>query len=104
MTGRLSFPVLWSESGGRAVPGRLDLCDDHFCLDGGSRDEPRSLDVSIAEIADVRIGRRDGERLGGRSALVVELRDGSTITIAGFDRPGALHELLDQLRAAAGLG
>jgi len=103
MAGSLSVPVVWSEDGGPPLPGRLDLTADSLHLSGGSRDEPRTRTVALAEVAAVRIARGAHERLIDRAALVVELRDGRRISIAGIDRPGTLHELAERLQRGARL-
>jgi hypothetical protein len=98
MAGALSLPVVWSEDGGPASPGRLDLTADSLLFSGGSRDEPRTRTIALAEVAAVRIARGAGERLGERAALIVELRDGSRVSIADIHRPGTLHELAERLQ------
>jgi hypothetical protein len=103
MAGVLSVPVVWSEDGRPPLPGRLDLTAASLRLSGGSRDEPVTHTIALDEIVAVRIGRGAHERLAGRAALVVELRDGSRISIAGIDRPGTLHELAERLQRAAHL-
>jgi hypothetical protein len=98
----LSIPVLWAVDGGPHVAGRLDLYADRLHLDGGPHDDRRRLDIAAGEIAAVRIGRTDDERIGGRAALVVELRDGGAVSFTGFQTPGALHELAERLEAMSG--
>lgn len=98
MAAPLSLPVVWSESGGPASPGRLDLTADSLILTGGSRDEPRTRTIALAEIAVVRIARKADERLADRAALVIELLDGGRVSIADIHRPGTLHELAERLQ------
>jgi hypothetical protein len=100
----LSIPVLWAMGGGPHVAGRLDLYPDRLHLDGGSRDDRRTREIDGDEIAAVRIGRTDGERIGGRTVLVVELRDDSTVSFTGFQTLGTLHELAERLEALIGAG
>ena len=103
MPGVLSLPVVWSEDGGPVAPGRLDLSAVRLHLDGGYRDDRRTCEFALSEIAAVRIGRSGGERINGRQALMVELADGRTVSFAGVDRPGALHELAERLQRGSGL-
>ena len=104
MTPELSLPVLWSVDRGPHVAGRLDLYGDRLHLDGGSRDDRRTLDVVGGEIAAVRIAREGGERIGGRAVLLVELRGGSVVSVAGLQTLGTLHELAERIEAMSGAG
>jgi len=100
MRPELSLPVVWTDNGNAPLPGRLELTGRHLQLVGGSRSEDRSRELKVADIASTRLGRSADERIGGRMTLVLELRDGGTIRIAGFERPGAIRELADRLQAA----
>ncbi|HYA08545.1 MAG TPA: hypothetical protein VEG24_03085 [Gaiellaceae bacterium] len=100
----LSIPVLWAVDGGPHVAGRLDLYRDRLHLDGGPLEDRRTMEIEGDEIAAVRIGRTDNERIEGRVALVVELRDGSAVSFTGLHTLGTLHELAERLEAMAGAG
>jgi len=97
-----SLSVLWSEDGGPARPGRLDVSTEGVTLAGGSRVEPCQREIALAEIDSVRIGRRQHERLSGRAAVVVALRDGSAVSIASLSAAGTLRELAERLWALVG--
>src|SRR4051812_40881583 len=94
MTPELSIPVIWLENGGLPVAGRLDVHFDRLHLDGGSRAARATREVAFADIASAHIGRAGGERINGRPAMVIGLAAGGSISLIGFDRPGALAELL----------
>jgi hypothetical protein len=102
MRSDLSLPVLWSEDGATAFPGRLELSGGHLHLVGGSHGAERTRDVDVRDIASTRLGRTAAERIGARLTLVVELRDGESLRIAGYERPGAMRDLADRLHAAVG--
>ena len=87
----LSIPVIWLVDDGPPLAGRLDVRDDGLHLDGGSRGDRRRLDLPYAEIVSVRLGP---ERVNGRRAAVLALDDGRGVSLVGFDRPGALHDLV----------
>lgn len=97
MQPELSIPVIWTADGGVPHAGRLDVYDDRLHLDGGSRDRREQRDVRYDGIASARMGRENGDRIHGRTAVVLELRDGGRVSMAGFDRPGTLSELLHRI-------
>jgi hypothetical protein len=99
MRPELSLPVVWTEAEAPVLPGRLDLDGDVLRLVGGSREAEQSREVTLDEIESTRIGRTTAERLGGRPTLVLELRRGGPIRIAGFARLGALSEIAERLLA-----
>lgn len=96
----LSIPVIWVEDEGGPLAGRLDVTDAGLRLDGGSRERRRTRDLAYGDIASFRIGRRNGERLGGRQAVHLQLVGGSSVWLREFDRPGSLHELAERLERA----
>ncbi len=102
MRPEVSLPVVWTEDDGTANPGRLELAGIHLRLVGGSRDAEQVRELELREIVSTRLGRTPAERIGGRLTLVIELRNGGSMRIAGFERPGAIRELADQLQAALG--
>jgi hypothetical protein len=102
MAPALSIPVLWAVDGGPRVAGRLDLFADRLHLDGGPHDDRRTMEIDGSEIAAVRIGRTDDERIDGRVAIIVELRGGGRVSFAGFQTLGTLHELAERLEAMSG--
>jgi hypothetical protein len=93
----LSLPVIWSEGGGAPRPGRLDLSPRGLTLAGGSRVAPEQREIALGEIGVARIGRHARDRVGGRAALVLALRDGRTINVASLSTIGTLHELAERL-------
>ena len=102
MRPEVSLPVVWTEDDGKPQPGRLELAGPHLRLIGGSRDAEAVRELELREIAATRLGRTAEERIGGRLTLVLELRNGSSVRVAGFERPGAIRELADHLQVALG--
>lgn len=99
----LSLSVLWSEDGSPARPGRLDVSATGVTLAGGSRLQPEEREIPLQEIGSVRIGRRLHERLSGRAALVLALRNGGAVSIASLSAAGTLYEVAERLWALVGL-
>ena len=89
MEPELSVPVIWTEDGGAPFAGRIDLTALGVHLDGGSRDDRRTVDLPYTEIASVRIDRNRE----GRRAVVLALGAGGEISFTAFDRPGSVLEL-----------
>jgi hypothetical protein len=94
------YAAVWQD-GGPAMAGRIVLDASALTFEG--RQATRR--VAFTSIASSRLGRGTADRVGGRPALVIELRDGEIIRVATPEL-GALHELAEALqfreRAAAG--
>lgn len=99
MRPELSLPVVWTEDGTTLLPGRLELAGTTLRLVGGSHGNERTRELEIRDIAATRLGRSADERIGGRLTLVVELRGGGSVRVAGFEQPGAMRDLADRLHA-----
>ena len=102
-TPELSIPVIWTADSGAPLAGRLDVYADRLHLDGGSRDRREQRDVRFDEIASMRMGRDNGDRIHGRTALVLALDGGGTVAVASFDRPGTIAELQHRIEARMGV-
>jgi hypothetical protein len=96
----LSIPVIWVEDDSAPLAGRLDVTPAGLHLDGGSRETRRTRDLRFRQILSFRIGRGNGDRIGGRQAVVLQLEGGGSVSFVGFDRPGTLHELTERLERA----
>ena len=98
----MNYAVVWRENAGPLYAGRAELSTRALVLAGAA---PGGL-VSVRrllfeEIRQVRFGRSQAERLGGRTTLLLELDDGAT-KIAPLGGAGALHELADDLARQSG--
>ena len=99
MQPELSVPVIWVEDGAAPQAGRLDLFGDRLHFDGGIRERRKVRDIPFVDVASVRIGRTNGERINGRQSMVLALTGGATLSLAAFARPGTLLELAHRLEA-----
>lgn len=97
MRPQLSVPVIWIEDADAPLAGRIDLHADHVRLDGGARESRRTRDLLYSEILSVRVGRNGDDRIDGKRAVVLLLRDGHRVSLIGFDRPGSVLELAHRL-------
>jgi hypothetical protein len=93
----VSLPVVWTDDGTHLIPGALELSGTTLTLTGGSREREERRELDLADIASTRLARSHGERVAGRMTLVIELRAGGWIRVAGFERPGSVLELADRL-------
>jgi hypothetical protein len=85
------YAAVWQD-GGPAMAGLIVLDESALTFDG----RQASRRVAITSIASTRMGRSTADRVGGRTALVIELRDGEIIRVATPEL-GALHELAEAL-------
>lgn len=91
----MSYGVLWSENGGPAYAGKLEVGPDRVVLEGSVQGRKERAELSPEEITSVRIGRSQADRLGGRAVLVLVRANGHDVRIAPIGAVGLLHELLD---------
>jgi hypothetical protein len=89
------YAAVWQD-GGPAMAGRIVLDESALTFEGAVHGRQASRRVAITSIASTRMGRSTADRVGGRPALVIELRDGEIIRVATPEL-GALHELAEAL-------
>lgn len=98
---RITYAVTWEEGEGTRRSGRLELGADALHLEGRNGDGAASRKLSYADVSRFRLARSGGERLQGRPTLVLELRGGEVLKIAGVSQPGIVAELSDRLGVLA---
>ena len=93
-----SYAVLWSGPDGKVVAGKLELETMALRFSGSSGGRPTLHDhrIPYEEIESVHVGH-GSERLGGKPALVLDLRSNGSVRIAAFGGVGQLIELAEQL-------
>jgi hypothetical protein len=82
------------ESEGAPAAGALLVTDQGVVLSGRWHGEPLELTIPRDELAGVRIGRTNRERLNGYSTVVLERRNGPDVLVAPFGF-GLLHEIAE---------
>jgi hypothetical protein len=90
-----TYAVSWRDSGGSTDSGRLEFGPRALRLEGAG-----TVDIDYRDLAAVSIGRGSGDRLGGRTAVVLMRRDGRPFWIAPVTQHTALLELHGRLTAA----
>jgi hypothetical protein len=98
---RITYAVTWEEPEGTRRSGRLELGADALHLEGSNGDGAADRELSYADVSRFRLARSGGERLQGRPTLVLELRSGEVLKIAGVSQPGIVAELSDRLGVLA---
>jgi len=89
-----SYAVVWREGDGPVRSGKLELVDGRMILEGSAPDgglERRS--VPYTDLAEVRIGRSAGERLGNRRSLILTQRAGPPIVIGEIAGLGSVFDI-----------
>ena len=92
-----TYAVTWRDAEGASGVGRLEFAAHALRLEG-----PDVVEVPYGEIVGVGLGRGSGDRVAGRSSLVVKRANGRPIWIVPVTEGMALHELEDRLTALAG--
>ena len=91
--------AVWVDGDDRTLAGRVSLTDTELLLEGSAPGRETFRRVPYGSIRALHLGRVNGERVGGRPALVVDLRAGvGRLRIAAL-APGALSEVADELAA-----
>lgn len=97
------YAVVFREQGGRPVAGSLELEPQRVVLTGTADDRRHVLELPLAEVVEVRIGRRPADRLNGHRTLVFERTQGQAVQVAPLEL-GLLGELAELLAALTGEG
>lgn len=98
---RITYAVTWEEPEGTRRSGRLELGADALHLEGSNGEGPASKELPYTDVRQCRLARSGGERLQGRPTLLLELRGGQVLKIAGVSQPGIVAELSDRLGVLA---
>jgi hypothetical protein len=91
-----TYAVGWKHFEGRVDSGRLVLGRKSLRLEGSD-----TIEVDYDDVTEISIGRRDVERLGGRTTVLLSRVNGRPIWIVPVAQHAALLELHDRLRARA---
>ncbi len=94
-----SFAVLWIESTGTVRAGKLEFEPNALRLEGpGGRHGGAYVHrVFYEDIESVHVGRNNGDCIGGRPSLVLDLAVGGQLRIGSVDGVGVLTELAGRL-------
>jgi hypothetical protein len=90
------YAVVFRERGGLVVAGCLEVAEDRLRLAGGRGTDARTVEVPLADIGDVHVGRSPADRLRGNPTLVLERIELPPLDIAPIGA-GLLHEIADLL-------
>jgi hypothetical protein len=91
-----TYAVSWKDAEGSTDSGRLELGARALSLHGAA-----TVEVFYGDVTGVSIGRRTGDRLRGRTTVVLSRRNGLPLWIAPVAQSTALLELHDRLSALA---
>jgi hypothetical protein len=94
---RSTYAVVWREGAGPLARGRLELLSFGLRLDGVAGCTHVRRAIPYDELAAVRIGRSNGDRLNGHPSLVIDRVEGEPIVLASVALQGAVAELADHL-------
>lgn len=92
----LDYAVAWRDRDGLVARGRLTLDRSGLVLHGtGENGALRRERVPLEQVASVRVGRSESERVRGERSVVLELDTGGVLTVAPLGAAGAVFELAD---------
>lgn len=96
---RTSYGVVWKEGSGPLARGKLELLPQAVRLEGMTGSEPTTREIAYDLLSEIRIGRSAGERIDGRTSLVLAPRTGETVSIASVAQAGVVAEIAERLAA-----
>ena len=99
---RTTYAVTWQETGSPPHSGRLELRSRGLYFEATENDAKRTAivrEIAYEDVAEIRVGRVEAERIGGRPTLVVERRAGRPVRIASVAQAGIISELAERLAA-----
>lgn len=89
-----TYAVSWRDSEGSTDSGQLELGPQGLRLEGAG-----ILEIAYGDLTAVSIGRGTGDRLGGRTTVVLSRRNGRPLWVAPVAQHSALFELYDRVSA-----
>jgi hypothetical protein len=89
-----TYAVSWRDSEGSTDAGRLELGPQSLRLEGAG-----ILEIAYGDLTAISIGRGTGDRLGGRTTVVLSRRNGRPLWVAPVAQHAALLELHDRVNA-----
>jgi hypothetical protein len=94
-----TYGVVWREGMLPPATGKMELLPRALSLEGLADSQPARREIAYDSLACVRVGRTSADRIHGRPTVVVEPRRGPSISIATFDQPGLVGEIVEHLSA-----
>jgi len=92
----VQYAVVFREQGEPPATGSLELAQDRLLLTGGAGGHVHQLEVELANIVEIHVGRRPADRLNGYRTLVLERAHMPAVQIAPLEA-SLLHEIADLL-------
>ena len=93
------FAVVFREHGRPAVAGSLEVTQDGLILAGGAGRSTSTLEIPLADIAEIHVGHRPADRINGYRTLILERgrqQQQPAVEVAPV-QAGLLHEIADLL-------
>lgn len=90
------YPVVFREQGKPSAAGSLEVAENSLRLAGTRDGGTHKVEVELADIDEVRIGRRPEERINGYPTVVLERRELPAVEVAPLGAT-LLHEIADLL-------
>lgn len=97
-----AYAVVWREGDGPVKAGKLELGAGELSLRGsGPEGSLARQRVAYEDVAEVRLGRSEADRISGHTSLILDRRTGPPVAIAAIGGPGIVFELGDLLAELA---
>ena len=91
------YGVVWREGSYPLATGMLELGPRGLRFEGLVDSEPATQTIPYEDLAGVRVGRSQSERIDGRPTVIVERRGGLPVTLTTVAQPSLVGEIVERL-------
>jgi hypothetical protein len=93
------YGVVWREGSLPLATGMLELGPRELRFEGLVDSQPTTQTIPYEDLAGVRVGRSQSERIDGRPTVIVERRGGLPVTLTTVAQPSLVGEIVERLAA-----
>jgi hypothetical protein len=93
------YGIVWREGSLPLATGMLELGPRELRFEGLADSKPTMQAIPYEDLAGVRVGRSQSERIDGRPTVIVDRRGGLPVTLTPVAQPSLVGEIVERLAA-----